>query len=170
MEASPQTTEPTPAERLRTPARTSWACRCRGWPRRSLRSSTGRFRAAQIYEAIHRRGVLDFAAMTDLPKAMRDGLAAGFRLGRLAVTERRVSADGTAKVLYRLPDGATIEAVDIPDRDRRTFCVSSQAGCALACSFCVTGYWGAGRNLARGRSSPRCSACAGTAGSSSATA
>src|SRR5947209_19150 len=82
------------------------------------------FRAAQIYDAIHRRGVLDFAAMTDLPKAMREQLAAGFRLGRLDVAERRVSSDGTAKVLYRLPDGATIEAVDIPDRDRRTFCIS----------------------------------------------
>jgi len=150
MEASPQTTEPTPAEPtpdtrpdllgLSLPRMAATLAPVLDRP----------FRAAQIYEAIHRRGVLDFAAMTDLPKAMRDGLTAGFRLGRLDVTERRVSADGTAKVLYRLPDGATIEAVDIPDRDRRTFCVSSQAGCALACSFCVTGYWGAGRNLTAG--------------------
>jgi 23S rRNA (adenine2503-C2)-methyltransferase len=108
------------------------------------------FRAGQIYAAIHRRGVIDFAAMTDLPRAMRDELAAGYRLGLPEISERRVSSDGTAKYLFRLPDGATIEAVDIPDRGRRTFCISSQAGCALACSFCVTGFWGAGRNLTAG--------------------
>jgi 23S rRNA (adenine2503-C2)-methyltransferase len=108
------------------------------------------FRAAQIYDAIHRRGVLDFAAMTDLPQAMRADLAAGFRLDLPEIAERRASADGTVKYLFRLPDGATIEAVDIPDRDRRTFCISSQAGCALACTFCVTGFWGAGRNLTAG--------------------
>jgi len=108
------------------------------------------FRAGQIYDAIHRRGVLDFAAMTDLPQAMRAELAAGFRLGLPEIAERRVSADGTAKYLFRLPGAATVEAVDIPDRDRRTFCISSQAGCALACTFCVTGYWGAGRNLTAG--------------------
>jgi 23S rRNA (adenine2503-C2)-methyltransferase len=108
------------------------------------------FRAAQIWEAIHRRGVLDFAAMTDLPQAMREELQARFRLGLPEITERRVSADGTAKYLFRLPGAATVEAVDIPDRGRRTFCISSQAGCALACTFCVTGFWGAGRNLTAG--------------------
>ncbi len=108
------------------------------------------FRAAQIWEAIHRRGVLDFAAMTDLPQAMRAELQAQFRLGLPEIAERRVSSDGTAKYLFRLPGAATVEAVDIPDRDRRTFCISSQAGCALACTFCVTGFWGAGRNLTAG--------------------
>jgi 23S rRNA (adenine2503-C2)-methyltransferase len=108
------------------------------------------FRAAQIWEAIHRRGVLDFAAMTDLPQAMRAELEARFRLGLPEIAERRVSSDGTAKYLFRLPGAATVEAVDIPDRDRRTFCISSQAGCALACTFCVTGFWGAGRNLTAG--------------------
>jgi 23S rRNA (adenine2503-C2)-methyltransferase len=108
------------------------------------------FRAAQIWEAIHRRGVLDFAAMTDLPQPMRAELEAGFRLGLPEIAERRVSTDGTAKYLFRLPGTATVEAVDIPDRHRRTFCISSQAGCALACTFCVTGFWGAGRNLTAG--------------------
>jgi 23S rRNA (adenine2503-C2)-methyltransferase len=108
------------------------------------------FRAGQIYDAIHRRGVIDFAAMTDLPRAMRSELEAGFRLGLPEIAERRVSADGTAKYLFRLPGAATVEAVDIPDRGRRTFCISSQAGCALACTFCVTGFWGAGRNLTAG--------------------
>jgi 23S rRNA (adenine2503-C2)-methyltransferase len=108
------------------------------------------FRAGQIYDAIHRRGVIDVQAMTDLPQSLRDRLAEGFRLGLPEIAERRASADGTVKYLFRLEDGATIEAVDIPDRDRRTFCISSQAGCALACTFCVTGYWGAGRNLTAG--------------------
>jgi 23S rRNA (adenine2503-C2)-methyltransferase len=53
-------------------------------------------------------------------------------------------------MLFRLSDGATIEAVDIPSEKRRTLCLSSQAGCALACTFCVTGYWGAGRDLTAG--------------------
>jgi 23S rRNA (adenine2503-C2)-methyltransferase len=108
------------------------------------------FRIEQIYQALHTRGVTDFAAMTDLSKELRAGLAARFRIGMPAIAERREAGDGTCKYLLRLPDGATIEAVDIPDGDRRTFCVSSQAGCALACTFCVTGYWGAGRNLTAG--------------------
>ncbi|HKV10012.1 MAG TPA: 23S rRNA (adenine(2503)-C(2))-methyltransferase RlmN, partial [Thermoanaerobaculia bacterium] len=73
-----------------------------------------------------------------------------FRIGLPAISERRLASDGTCKYLFRLADGATVEAVDIPDRGRRTFCISSQAGCALACTFCVTGYWGAGRNLTAG--------------------
>jgi 23S rRNA (adenine2503-C2)-methyltransferase len=108
------------------------------------------FRAAQVYEALNRRGATDFAQMTELPKELRERLAASFRIGVPEIAERRVADDGTAKVLFRLPDGATIEAVDIPDGERRTLCLSSQAGCALACAFCVTGYWGAGRNLTPG--------------------
>lgn len=105
------------------------------------------FRARQIYEAIHSRRVLSFAQMTDLPRTLRETLAARFELALPQVRERSESPDGTTKYLLSLEDGATIEAVDIPDRDRRTFCVSSQAGCALGCRFCVTGFWGAGRNL-----------------------
>jgi 23S rRNA (adenine2503-C2)-methyltransferase len=108
------------------------------------------FRVEQIYRALYERGVHDFAAMTDLSKDLRDKLAERYRIGLPEIAERRPSSDGTCKYLFRLPDGATIEAVDIPDGDRRTFCLSSQAGCALACTFCVTGYWGAGRNLTAG--------------------
>jgi 23S rRNA (adenine2503-C2)-methyltransferase len=108
------------------------------------------FRAEQIYRALHERGVRDFAQMTDLSKELRERLAERYRIGLPEIAEKRPSSDGTCKYLLRLPDGATIEAVDIPDGDRRTFCLSSQAGCALACSFCVTGYWGAGRNLTAG--------------------
>jgi 23S rRNA (adenine2503-C2)-methyltransferase len=108
------------------------------------------FRVRQIYDAIHQRALGDFGDMTDLPKELRAVLAERFRVGIPRVVDRSTSADGTVKYLFELADGATIEAVDIPDGDRRTFCISSQAGCGLACRFCVTGYWGPGRNLSAG--------------------
>ncbi len=108
------------------------------------------FRVEQIYKALYERAVPGFEAMTDLSKELRSRLAERFHIGIPEISERHLATDGTCKYLFRLPDGATIEAVDIPDRGRRTFCISSQAGCALACKFCVTGYWGAGRNLTAG--------------------
>lgn len=112
------------------------------------------FRAAQVWDALHRRGATGFEQMTDLPRALRDELAARFRVGAPEIVERRPAADGTTKFLLRLADGATIEAVDIPplpgESGRHSLCISSQAGCALACAFCVTGFWGAGRNLTAG--------------------
>jgi 23S rRNA (adenine2503-C2)-methyltransferase len=108
------------------------------------------FRADQIYHALHRRGVTDFGAMTELAAPLRRALAERFRVELPTVRERRESGDGTTKYLLSLADGASIEAVDIPDGERRTLCLSSQAGCALACAFCVTGFWGAGRNLTAG--------------------
>ncbi|HVS15960.1 MAG TPA: 23S rRNA (adenine(2503)-C(2))-methyltransferase RlmN [Thermoanaerobaculia bacterium] len=106
-----------------------------------------RYRADQVHAAIHRRGVADFEAMSDLPSVLRAALAERYSLARPVPCEVRSSDDGTTKYLFELEDGAGIEAVDIPDGDRRTLCLSSQAGCALACRFCVTGYWGAGRDL-----------------------
>ncbi|HVR95904.1 MAG TPA: 23S rRNA (adenine(2503)-C(2))-methyltransferase RlmN, partial [Thermoanaerobaculia bacterium] len=108
------------------------------------------FRVEQIYQALYTRGVTSFEEMTDLSKDLRARLAERFRIGLPEIDTRALASDGTGKYLFRLHDGATIEAVDIPDGDRRTFCISSQAGCALACKFCVTGYWGAGRNLTAG--------------------
>lgn len=108
------------------------------------------YRADQIYQAIYERGVRTFEDITTLPLEMRRRLAQHFSLALPDVVKRHRSADGTEKFLFRLEDGATIEAVDIPEGDRRTLCVSSQAGCALACRFCVTGYWGAGRDLTVG--------------------
>jgi len=105
------------------------------------------FRARQVYDALHRRGAAGFEEMTDLPAALRRELAARFSLALPELAERIDSGDGTTKYLLRLGDGSSIETVDIPERARRTLCLSSQAGCALACAFCVTGYWGAGRNL-----------------------
>ena len=108
------------------------------------------YRARQIYEALHRRRVGDFAAMTDLPAALRARLAERFTVALPEISEQRVSDDATTKYLLRLGDGSSIETVDIPERSRRTLCLSSQAGCGLACAFCVTGYWGAGRSLTAG--------------------
>lgn len=112
------------------------------------------FRAAQIWEALHLQALDDFAAITNLPKALRTELAERFRIGMPLVETVVPADDGTVKYLLRLHDGASIEAVDIPAPEHagghHTLCISSQAGCALACAFCVTGYWGAGRNLSAG--------------------
>ncbi len=88
--------------------------------------------------------------MTELSKPLRERLAEHFSLKRPTIEQLVRSADGTVKYLLRLADGATIETVDIPAGRRRTLCLSSQAGCALACRFCVTGFWGGGRNLTAG--------------------
>ncbi|HEX5717527.1 MAG TPA: 23S rRNA (adenine(2503)-C(2))-methyltransferase RlmN [Thermoanaerobaculia bacterium] len=112
------------------------------------------FRIEQVYQALYARAVRDVSEMTDLGKDLRARLAERFRIGLPEISEKRLASDGTCKYLFKLHDGATIEAVDIPERgavrNRRTLCISSQAGCALACSFCVTGYWGAGRDLTAG--------------------
>ncbi len=108
------------------------------------------YRVEQIYRALNQRGVESFDAITDLAKPLRSELEARFEVGGARVVEHLPASDGSEKLLLELADGATIEAVDIPDGDRRTFCISSQAGCALACRFCVTGFWGAGRNLTSG--------------------
>lgn len=108
------------------------------------------FRSLQVYNAIYRRGAVDFHSMTDIKKELRQQLQGRFRIGLPVVEQRHASSDGTVKYLFRLHDGVTVETVDIPDRGRRTICLSSQAGCALGCTFCVTGYWGAGRDLTAG--------------------
>jgi 23S rRNA (adenine2503-C2)-methyltransferase len=108
------------------------------------------FRADQIYRALTERGVDSWDELTDLGKGLRATLAENFSIALPTVESRHDSRDGTTKFLFRLEDGATIETVDIPDGHRRTLCLSSQAGCALACRFCVTGFWGAGRNLTVG--------------------
>jgi 23S rRNA (adenine2503-C2)-methyltransferase len=105
------------------------------------------FRARQVYGWLYNRRVRDVAAMANLPKPLRAALAEGFELCWPEVAERTLSFDGTRKLLFRLDDGATIEAVYIPEDDRRTICVSTQAGCPLRCAFCLTGIAGYRRNL-----------------------
>jgi 23S rRNA (adenine2503-C2)-methyltransferase len=105
------------------------------------------YRAKQIARHLWIAPCPDFQGMTDLPAALRDRLAQVFELPRLAVAARQRSTDGTQKFLFRLGDGEAIETVAIPDGDRVTLCVSSQAGCALQCAFCATGAMGFSRNL-----------------------
>ena len=107
----------------------------------------GAYRGSQVARHLWSAPAPDFQAMTDLPLAFRAELAAAFTLPRLELATEQKSADGTRKFLFRLHDGQTIETVAIPDGDRMTFCISSQAGCALQCSFCATGLMGFYRNL-----------------------
>lgn len=117
-----------------------------------------RFRAAQVQRWMTERRARSFDEMTDLPAPLRAALGERFVVGLPEVEARTPSDDGAEKFLFRLADGAKVEAVYIPAPRRRasgggervTVCVSSQAGCALACAFCVTGRMGAGRNLSAG--------------------
>jgi 23S rRNA (adenine2503-C2)-methyltransferase len=108
------------------------------------------FRARQLYGWLYNRRVRAFDAMANLPKALRVALAEAFDLRWPEVAERALSFDGTRKYLFRLEDGATIEAVYIPEDARRTICISTQAGCPLKCAFCLTGIAGYTRNLKAG--------------------
>lgn len=105
------------------------------------------FRAAQVVQWVHRRGITDFQAMTDLSKPLRERLATTARITFPEIVNTQESADGTRKWLLRMEDGNCLETVFIPERDRGTLCVSSQAGCAMKCGFCATGQQGYSRNL-----------------------
>lgn len=109
------------------------------------------FRAKQILRQIYQRGTLDFSLMTDLPKDLREQLGALYELYPMYPADEAVSRDRTTKYLWRANDSAAVESVVIPmERGHTTVCLSSQAGCALGCSFCATGRMGAGRNLSAG--------------------
>jgi 23S rRNA (adenine2503-C2)-methyltransferase len=110
-----------------------------GWPA---------WRADQVLQWIYARGVDDVTRMTDLPVALRDRLAETWDARALAVRGVQRSVDGTLKLALSTRDGAAVEAVLIPEERRNTLCVSTQVGCALACSFCATGALGFTRNLA----------------------
>ena len=108
------------------------------------------FTARQVASHLYGRGLRDFARMTDLPAALRRSLAERFA-ARLPEPERILeSSDGTIRYVLTLPAGGSVEAVFIPDRGRVTFCISSQAGCALDCAFCMTATLGLQRDLAPG--------------------
>ncbi|HVH38650.1 MAG TPA: 23S rRNA (adenine(2503)-C(2))-methyltransferase RlmN [Gemmatimonadaceae bacterium] len=106
------------------------------------------YRGSQVVPHLWMKPVASFDEMTDLPLDFRELLKAHFSLPRLALETQQASTDGTRKFLFRMHDGQAIETVAIPDGDRMTFCISSQAGCALQCSFCATGAMGFARNLA----------------------
>ncbi len=109
-----------------------------------------RFRATQLFRWIHQRGASDFDAMSDLAKTLRDKLKGCARVQVLPVISEHVSADGTVKWLFDVGDGNAVESVFIPEDDRGTLCISSQAGCAVGCRFCSTGHQGFSRNLTTG--------------------
>jgi 23S rRNA (adenine2503-C2)-methyltransferase len=106
-----------------------------------------RFRATQLFRWIHQRGATDFGQMTDLAKSLRGKLAGTAHIEGLKVLSRHDSADGTVKWLFDVGAGDVIETVFIPEADRGTLCISSQAGCAVGCRFCSTGHQGFSRNL-----------------------
>jgi 23S rRNA (adenine2503-C2)-methyltransferase len=105
------------------------------------------YRAKQVSRRLWFNPAPDFEAMTELPKSLRTQLADAFTLPRLSIAARQRSSDGTEKFLFMLRDGQAIESVAIPENDRLTLCISSQAGCALQCAFCATGAMGFQRNL-----------------------
>ncbi len=109
-----------------------------------------RFRATQLFRWIHQRGAADFDAMSDLAKSLREKLKGVAVVTGLPVISEHVSADGTVKWLFDVGDGNAVESVFIPEDDRGTLCVSSQAGCAVGCRFCSTGHQGFSRNLTTG--------------------
>ena len=106
-----------------------------------------RFRARQIFKHVYVHQVSSWEECSDLSKMFRVQLEFGTRLHALTMLEKQVSSDGTAKYLFGLHDGHSIETVLIPDPPRTTLCVSSQVGCALGCAFCLTGTMGFKRNL-----------------------
>ena len=106
-----------------------------------------RFRATQLFRWIHQRGMSQFDDMTDLAKSLRDKLKVHAHVASLPILSQQISKDGTIKWLFDVGSGDAIETVFIPEEDRGTLCISSQAGCAVGCRFCSTGHQGFSRNL-----------------------
>ncbi|MDZ7936937.1 MAG: 23S rRNA (adenine(2503)-C(2))-methyltransferase RlmN [Rhodoferax sp.] len=109
-----------------------------------------RFRATQLFRWIHQRGAASFDEMSDLAKSLREKLKHCAEVRPLPVITQHLSSDGTIKWLFDVGAGDAVEAVFIPEDDRGTLCVSSQAGCAVGCRFCSTGHQGFSRNLSAG--------------------
>ncbi|WP_342617441.1 23S rRNA (adenine(2503)-C(2))-methyltransferase RlmN [Rhodoferax sp. GW822-FHT02A01] len=109
-----------------------------------------RFRATQLFRWIHQKGAAQFDDMSDLAKSLREKLKTTAHIQAPNVISQHISADGTIKWLFDVGGGNAIESVFIPEEDRGTLCVSSQAGCAVGCRFCSTGHQGFSRNLTAG--------------------
>jgi len=108
------------------------------------------FRARQVLRWLHRCGQADFADMTDLARSLREKLSTLAIISPPAIVADRLGEDGTRKFLFAVGGGNAVEAVFIPEVERGTLCISTQAGCALDCSFCATGKQGFNRNLSVG--------------------
>lgn len=106
------------------------------------------FRIRQVENWLYSKHVSSFEAMSNIPGPSREQLARRFDLHPIEpVTVTEPASDGSVKYLFSLRDGLEIESVYMPMGDRTTICVSSQAGCSVGCTFCVTGFFGPGRNL-----------------------
>ncbi len=108
------------------------------------------FRARQLWQWLWRRGVREFSDMTNIAKDFREQLTREWALAWPETAEVQKSSDGTVKLLLRLADGALVETVLIPDKDRYTQCLSCQIGCPMGCTFCSTGLMGFVRNMSGG--------------------
>jgi 23S rRNA (adenine2503-C2)-methyltransferase len=108
------------------------------------------FRARQLFRWLHHKGAASLEEMTDVPRDLRAGLAARTSLTVLERAMEQRSVDGTIKWTWRTHDGKLVESVYMPEPGRRTLCVSSQVGCAVGCTFCMTATMGLARNLGPG--------------------
>ena len=108
------------------------------------------YRARQLYDAVYRRRITSFEAMTDLPKTLRRILFDNAVVTRTKIESEFLSSDGTRRFLLKLPDASEAESVFMPEERRDTICISSQVGCPLACTFCMTGVLGLKRNMTAG--------------------
>ena len=106
-----------------------------------------RFRAKQLIKWVHQKGILDFEEMSDFNKHLRSRLKSLAILLPPKIEEIHTSPEGTIKYLVKLESGSMVEMVRIPEKKRMTLCISSQAGCALQCTFCATGAQGFEKNL-----------------------
>ena len=108
------------------------------------------YRARQLCDAIYRRRITVFDALTDLPKTLRGILEERTIITRTHVESVFISSDGTRRLLLKLGDNSEVESVFMPEERRDTICISSQVGCPLACTFCMTGVMGLKRNMTAG--------------------
>ena len=118
--------------------------------RETLGSDRPAYRAKQIYEAVYRGQASDLVQICTLPAALRQHLAASHEVGLPKIARVYQSADGTRRYLLQLEDGRTVETVLMPEGERDTICISSQVGCAVGCTFCMTALLGLERNLTAG--------------------
>lgn len=109
-----------------------------------------KYRATQVFKAVHERRLRSFDEITDLPKKFRARLEEAADISRLTVESRYVSTDGTRRYLMKTTDNYPVETVFIPSEGRDTICFSSQSGCPLKCDFCLTAKLGLLRNLTVG--------------------
>ena len=108
------------------------------------------YRGTQLYHALYAERRFEFSRMTNLPRSFRERLEREAGVGLPSIEKRYISADATIRYLLRLHDGKTVETVWMPDPDRQTLCLSTQAGCAVDCRFCATAQLGLLRNLTAG--------------------